>query len=293
MYRIQIKDMDLEQIAKSGQCFRIRKREEDNHIWAITASEDYVEAVKEGDSFLFSCSETEFNRKWWGYFDLQTDYSRLKKQVDPSDSYLKDAMNQGWGVRILRQDLWEMLITFLISQNNNISRITKSVEELCRHFGDTRTGTGIRKNDEGIFEEIKITYQTFPQPEQIAQAGISALAGLGLGYRDKYIYSMAETCSEKQGKEWLAMLAISDYKTAHAMLLKQYGIGKKVADCVCLFGLHHVGAFPVDTHVRQILETHYPSGFPLKEYDGYAGILQQYMFYYKLNKRIKKENIPL
>lgn len=293
MYRIQIKDMDLEQIAKSGQCFRIRKKQEDDQTWAIAASGDYVEAVKEEDSFLFSCSEAEFNHRWWGYFDLQTDYSLLKQQVDPSDVYLKDAMSQGWGVRILRQDLWEMLITFLISQNNNISRITKSVEELCRYFGVTRTGTGIRKNDKGIFEEIEMTYQTFPQPESIAKAGMPALAGLGLGYRDKYIYSMAETCSGKKGKEWLKRLAGSDYKNAHAMLLEQYGIGRKVADCVCLFGLHHVGAFPVDTHVRQILETHYPGGFPLKEYDGYAGILQQYMFYYKLNQKIKKENVSL
>ena len=83
---------------------------------------------------------------------------------------------------------------------------------------------------------------------------------------------------------WIEDLKKQDYENAHSMLTEQYGIGKKVADCVCLFGLHHIGAFPVDTHVKQILEQHYPQGFPLKKYQGYAGILQQYMFYYKVNK---------
>ena len=119
----------------------------------------------------------------------------------------------------------------------------------------------------------------------MAAGGLEGLAGLGLGYRDKYIWTMAEKCSGPDGAKWLDDLRAADYHTAHGMLTAEFGIGRKVADCVCLFGLHHVEAFPVDTHVKQIVNTYYPGGFPLERYRGYAGILQQYMFYYKLNDK--------
>ncbi|WP_077610027.1 DNA glycosylase [Clostridium sp. Marseille-P2415] len=284
MYRIQINDMDLEQIARSGQCFRIRRRDEKNKVWAVAAAGDYVEAVKETDGFLFSCEETEFNERWAGYFDLQTDYGNYKKHVSPEDTYLKEAVKWGWGVRILNQDLWEMIVTFLISQNNNITRITGSVEELCNRFGVKKKATGFFLSSDGDWKEEERGYHAFPEPEVIAGAGMEGLSGLGLGYRDKYILAIAEKCSGPEGKAWLEDLKKAEYEGAHSMLMEQYGIGRKVADCVCLFGLHHIGAFPVDTHVKQILELHYPQGFPLKRYQGYAGILQQYMFYYKVNK---------
>lgn len=284
MYRIQIKDMDFEQIARSGQCFRMEGREGENGVWSIAAAGEYVEAVKDGDNFLFSCGEREFNETWAGYLDLQTDYGRYKKHVDSEDAYLREAMEWGWGVRILHQDLWEMLVTFLISQNNNITRITGSVKELCKRFGDKRKGLGLTISPDGSWKETVRNYDAFPEPESLSLAGLKGLSGLGLGYRDKYILSIAEMCSGPEGKEWLLRLKEADYKCAHSILMEQYGIGRKVADCICLFGLHHVGAFPVDTHVKQILELHYPQGFPLERYQGYAGILQQYMFYYKINQ---------
>ncbi|SET57951.1 N-glycosylase/DNA lyase [Lacrimispora sphenoides] len=284
MYRIQIKDMDFEQIARSGQCFRMEGREGENGVWSIAAAGEYVEAVKDGDYFLFSCGEREFKETWAGYFDLQTDYGGYKKHVDSEDVYLREAMEWGWGVRILHQDLWEMLVTFLISQNNNITRITGSVKELCKRFGDKRKGMGLTMSPDGSLKETVRSYDAFPEPESLSLAGLKGLSGLGLGYRDKYILSIAEMCSGPEGKEWLLHLKEADYKSAHSILMEQYGIGRKVADCICLFGLHHVGAFPVDTHVKQILELHYPQGFPLERYQGYAGILQQYMFYYKINQ---------
>lgn len=291
MYRIQINDMDLEQIARSGQCFRIGKRQEHRDIFTIAAEENYVEAVKEGDSFLFSCSETDFHRIWAGYFDLQTDYGGYKNHVASDDAYLKEAMEWGWGVRILQQDLWEMIITFLISQNNNITRIRGSVEKLCSLLGEKRSGMGFAFLPDNSLIETERSYETFPRPEAIAEAGLLGLSSMGLGYRDKYILSMGEFCSGQEGKAWLENLKAAEYKAAHEMLKNQYGIGKKVADCICLFGLHHVGAFPVDTHVKQILERYYPQGFPLERYQGYAGILQQYMFYYKVNAVQSKKSI--
>lgn len=288
MYRIQINDMDLEQIARSGQCFRMKKRAEENRVWTVAAAGEYVEAVKEEDGFLFSCRETEFKEKWAGYFDLQTDYGGYKRNIASDDVYLKEAMKRGWGVRILNQDLWEMIVTFLISQNNNITRITGCVEGLCGKFGHKKNGTGFDLSSHGCWEETERSYYAFPEPERIAGAGMEGLSGLGLGYRDKYILSIAERCSGPEGRAWIEDLKEADYENAHSLLMEQYGIGRKVADCICLFGLHHIGAFPVDTHVKQILECHYPGGFPLERYQGYAGILQQYMFYYKVNKLAAK-----
>ena len=125
----------------------------------------------------------------------------------------------------------------------------------------------------------------FPSPEAVLEGGPDGFDGLGLGYRDKYIFRMAQRCTGQEGQEWLDLLQKSSYEDALALLLKEYGIGKKVADCICLFALHHVDAFPVDTHMKQILAAFYPEGFPFSRYEGYAGILQQYMFYYKLTQR--------
>ena len=130
MYETEIKNMDLDQLAKSGQCFRMRLAAETEHggIWSAAAGGRYVEVMQNGSHFLFSCEEDEFEGGWRTYFDMDTDYEAVKCSVDPEDEYLQAAMAFGGGVRILRQDLWEMIVTFLISQNNNIPRIRNSVD---------------------------------------------------------------------------------------------------------------------------------------------------------------------
>jgi N-glycosylase/DNA lyase len=284
MYEIEIKDMDMNQIAVSGQCFRIRRQPDCDAVWSVTANGEYVEAVQQGNRFLFSCNQEVFDNHWSLYFDLSRDYGQIKKEIDPEDAYLQEAVKAGWGVRILRQDLWEMIVTFLISQNNNITRITNSVEALAVKFGQKKNSRGLIRYDGENWQETDREFYTFPDPQQIAQGGMEALQGLGLGYRDKYILDMAQFCSSQEGRNWLTQLLDCDYEESHKRLMTRYGIGRKVADCICLFGLHHVGAFPVDTHVKQIVAAYYPGGFPLDQYPGIAGILQQYMFYYKLNK---------
>lgn len=266
MIEKQITDFSIEQIATSGQCFRIRKEEDGS--FSTVASGIYLRIIQNKEHVLFDCSETEFEEIWEPYFDLKTDYKKIKESVDKNDAYLTKAVNYGWGMRILNQDLWEIIITFLISQNNNIPRIRKSVAALCEKFGEKKRTT-----------ENKI-YYAFPESEKLASAGIDGLAGLGLGYRDKYIYKMA--CSVSDGSFSLEKLKKQDTDTAHKMLTEQYGIGNKVADCIALFALHHIDAFPIDTHVKKILAKHYPDGFPYEKYKGYAGILQQYMFFYDL-----------
>lgn len=302
MYEIEINDMDLAQLAVSGQCFRMRRQEMgweaecqdlecgaqmQNRIdcWSVTASNHYVEILQQGNHFTFSCGKEEFEQIWYPYFDMDTDYCAIKHSVDENDAHLQEAIRCGCGVRILRQDLWEMIVTFLISQNNNITRITGSVEALCQKFGAEKSGTGFEVDLEGGVREVFRPYYAFPDPKILAAAGLEGLSGLGLGYRDRYIAAIAKWCGTESGKLWLETLGTADYETALAMLMEQLGIGKKVAECVCLFGLHHVGAFPVDTHVKQIVKAYYPEGFPLERYSGYAGILQQYLFYYKINGR--------
>lgn len=266
MKKIQIKDMDLQQIALSGQCFRMNRIE--GNTYAVTAFGRYLEITQEGDFFTFSCTEEEFEYIWTEYFDLHMDYGKIKGLVDSNDTYLNEAIQFGWGVRILKQDLWEMIITFLISQNNNILRIKRSIELLCENLGKKEQ----TKN--------KTIYYTFPNAEDIASSGMEKLKTMGFGYRDKYLFHLAQEVV--QGNLNLEELKQADYETAHQILMKQYGIGKKVADCICLYGLYHIDAFPLDTHMKKILDKYYQSGFPYEHYKGYLGIVQQYLFYYDL-----------
>ena len=231
----------------------------------------------------FSCTEEEFSDFWSSYFDLDRDYEAIRRSVDPADAFLTSAIRCGYGIRILRQDLWETIISFLVSQNNNITRIRRSLEALCERYGVKISINAFSDGPDAFLAGGSV--HAFPSPEAVLEGGPDGLNGLGLGYRDKYIFRMAQRCAGPQGREWLDLLQKSSYEDALALLLKEYGIGKKVADCICLFALHHVDAFPIDTHMKQILAAFYPDGFPFSRYEGYAGILQQYMFYYKLTQR--------
>lgn len=261
-------DMDIRQIAASGQCFRMQERKEG--LFSLIAGERYLEIqCLEKGKFIFFCSNQEFQEFWYNYFDFGQDYGALKKKVDPKDVYLKNAVEFGWGIRILRQDLWEMMITFILSQQNNIPRIQRCVRLLCENYG--------RKKVNFRGEE----YFSFPSPNKLAEADLEGLKACNLGYRARYIQETALAVAEETVS--LEALKKMTYEDARKELMKLCGIGKKVADCICLFALHHVEAFPIDTHIAQILAAHYPDGFPFLQYPGFAGILQQYMFYYDLH----------
>ena len=125
-----IRDFDLEQISRSGQCFRMERIS--GNTWRLIAFGRYLEAGQQGEQVEFSCSEEEFENVWQNYFDLDTDYQKVKQAIDREDEYLCRAARLGGGIRILRQELWEMIVTFIISQRNNIPRIKKCVETICR-----------------------------------------------------------------------------------------------------------------------------------------------------------------
>lgn len=272
MITIQNDNLSLAQICQSGQCFRMTNHSDSKcSRYHLVAFGKYLEMIQKGNSISFDCTQEEYDTIWKDYFDLETDYAAIIASVDTSDAYLSAAAAYGKGIRILRQDLWEMLISFLISQNNNIGRIQSSVRKLCNQYGEKRIAAN------------GILYFCFPTPEALASASLEDLNACGLGYRSKYICQTADSVC--RGDIDLSKLRAMDYGAAKRELLKIYGVGAKVADCICLFALHQTDAFPQDTHISKVMAAQYPDGFPFARYGKNSGILQQYLFYYDLNKK--------
>lgn len=266
MIKRTISNFSLEQIARSGQCFRMNQREEG--VFEILAGSRWLEARQSGEVCEFLCTEEEFSGFWEDYFDLKQDYGEYLSRIDEKDGYLSGAGRLAGGVRILRQEPWEMIVSFLISQQNNIVRIRRCIENLCSAYGKPM------QNGRGE------TYFAFPKPEALAGLDEDALKACNLGYRSRYVVRAAKRVAE--GSFDLEAVAALSYKEAKEELLTLFGVGVKVADCICLFGLHHLEAFPVDTHINQALEKHYGQGFPMEKYEGIQGVIQQYIFYREL-----------
>jgi len=266
MIKLKIKNYDLAQICQSGQCFRMK--EKSDRLYSVIAGRHYLEMEQQGEECIFYCDGTEFYDFWEEYFDLKGDYAGYKEKIAPDDAYLKNAVEFGSGIRILRQDLWEMIVSFLISQQNNIARIRRCIENICESYGEKLV------NGHG---EI---FYAFPMPEVLAELEEDALMECNLGYRSKYVVRTAKSIIA--GEIDLETVSKLPYREAREELMKLFGVGQKVADCICLFALHKLEAFPVDTHIDQALQAHYKCGFPMERYRGFQGVLQQYIFYYEL-----------
>ncbi len=262
----EIDNFNIEQICNSGQCFRMEKT--GGGTFSVIARDKYLEITQRGRQCIFHCNEDIFEEFWKDYFDLDTDYGAYIESINPNDDYLIKAAELGYGIRILHQDLWEMIVSFLISQQNNIVRIRRCISNICREYGEKMT------DDKGNI------YDAFPEPEAFAGLGEDALKECNLGYRSKYVVRTAR--SILSGEIDLEEVGRLPYREAKEELLKLFGVGEKVADCICLFALHYLEAFPVDTHINQALKAHYRRGFPMRRYKGYQGVLQQYIFYYEL-----------
>ena len=267
---ITINNLDLSQIADSGQCFRWNRAEDGSYD--VIAFDRYLNIRQDGNRFTLSCNEQEWNDIWSSYLDIGTDYEGIGRSIELSgDEYLKRAYAYGSGIRILRQELWETLISFIISQNNNIKRIRGSIEAICN-----KAALPVINN---ASDGGRVRYR-FPKPGELDREFFDDKI-LGLGYRDQYLadmYGYAAINPDFPGR----LMEMSN-EEAFSELKSFRGIGAKVANCVCLFGLHHIDAFPIDTHIKQILNMYYPEGFDFERYKGYAGIVQQYMFNYKVN----------
>ena len=268
MVQQQVANLSFAQICRSGQCFRMREYRKG--VFEVIAGSRRLVVSQDGEWCRFDCEQEEFDNFWRDYFDLDTDYSQYLERINPRDIYLVQAAEVGWGIRILHQDLWEMIVTFLISQQNNITRIRRCVENICEKYGQ-------RCQDEN-----GIVYYGFPEPQALAELDENALMECNLGYRSKYVVRTAKMIAS--GEFDLEAVKHMSYSKAKPCLMTLFGVGEKVADCICLFSLHPLQSFPVDTHIRQALDAHYKRGFPNRRYRGIQGVMQQYIFYYELGK---------
>ena len=283
MIKVTAADLSIRQISESGQCFRLKQISEERY--GLVAFGRYLEIEQRGEELLFSCTQEEYDAIWRQYFDMENDYGLYKNAVQAEDTYLLDAVSFGSGIRILRQDAWEMLISFIISQQNNITRIRKCIETICERYGEKiapEDAGHIDNSSDSVNPDRTAAYYTFPDVQALARVSEEELRACNLGYRSRYIVETSN--SILSGAVDLELIKKMSYKQAREALTKLCGVGEKVADCICLFGLHHMDAFPVDTHIRRAMDEHYPAGFPFDRYGGYAGVMQQYIFYYDLKK---------
>lgn len=269
-------------IIESGQVFRMFKDADGYHAYsgnkAIAFRPMHTSDGK--DWWEFQCSKEDWVSFWSDYFDLTTDYARFNRIIEHSnDEFLKNALNSASGMRILHQDLWETIITFIISQQNNIPKIKKTVEKLCFNYGNILSyPCGFNKTK---------TFYTFPTAEKIANLRLEELQdGSYLGYRAKYILELARAV--QKGRVDLTEIVSLNYTDALRELQTIKGIGPKVANCITLYGLHHMESYPVDVWMKRIIEEDY-SEYTEKEYlkyinghyRGFQGYVQQLQFFYK------------
>ncbi len=260
----------LTQTFSCGQCFRWEETAPET--WRGAAFGRAVTLALHNGILYADCSPEEFNRVWRPYLDLDRDYTAIRRivSIDPATA---EAVNYGAGIRILRQEPWETLCSFLLSQCNNIPRIRGIIARLCRAWG----------------EPIRGEIRAFPTAERMASLSPDELSAVSrCGYRAPYLIAAAKQVAEGD----LDLCALRNENTADAKrkLLTLPGVGEKVADCVLLFGLQKTDAFPVDVWMRRAVNTLYGRNFdPAAAFGPYAGIAQQYLFYYAQSGRLKSD----
>lgn len=278
MVTAKIDFLDLLKVADSGQAFRIRVID-DVHV-ELVAFGRYLQIADLGkDTFAFSCDEKEFEDIWKPYLDLGRDYGKIVKSIDKNDEYLIAAAKFGKGIRILKQDIFETTISYIISQRRSIPSITTSVERISKLCGKKIKAP---KLESPFVAPLEKEYYAFPTPEELNKLPYKDLENTGVGYRAPYIARAAEEfCSGKLDPD--ALSSLSDdalYKALTAM----YGVGTKVANCVMLFAFARTGRFPVDVWIQRIEDRYYNGHFDCTPYPDTAGIMQQFMFYYERRK---------
>ena len=248
-------DFNLDETLDCGQAFRWVRTDERTYSGYYV--DRYLEITDIGNNtfILKNTSEDDFLNIWADYFDLQTDYDYLKKKFS-QDKILSQACSFAGGIRLLRQDTWETLCSFIISQNNNIPRIKGIITRLCEK------------------------YNGFPTADMLACETVESLGFLRSGFRAKYILDAANKVAD--GVVDLDQLKHAELGQARNSLMSIKGVGPKVADCVLLFGMYRTEAFPVDVWIKRVMKCFFPDGMPECAY-GYEGIAQQYLFHYARN----------
>lgn len=259
-YRIPKPDVfDLSLCLDCGQAFRW---EQCGSAFTGVAFGKFLKIEeKNGELIFYNTSEEDFEKIWNPYFDLDTDYGKIVGAYDEEN--LVKAVTKYRGIRILRQEPWEALCSFIISQNNNIPRIKGIISRLCESFGE--------ETDGGF---------TFPSAEKLADLTPEDLSPLRSGFRAKYIIDAAQKVAS--GTVNFKKIEENPIEFGREELMKIKGVGAKVAECTLLYGFHKLTAFPVDVWVKRIMAEMYPNGLP-ECMKGTEGVAQQYLFHYRRN----------
>ena len=275
-----VKSFELRDIFECGQCFRWNKQEDGSYTGIF--KNNVLNVKKNKDEIIFEgICENEIQQTVENYFDLNRNYEKIKEQLSKIDQNMKKSIEYGNGIRILNQDLWETIISFIISANNNIPRIKGIIERLSEKYGD-----------EIKYKENK--YYTFPTPEQLKNVTVEEYRKLGLGFRDIRLYETTKMILNKQ-------VDIENMKNnpntieVREELLKLSGVGPKVADCILLFSdLKRFEVFPIDVWVRRVMNDLYIKNedetkvnkkqiekIANEKFGDLAGLAQQYLFYWR------------
>jgi len=263
------KNFSLKDTFDCGQCFRFN-REENGSFSGIAFGKPVVFHEEKGRIIIENLTKEEFEEKWIDFLDLNRDYDEIKKSL-VHDEVIKKAIEFGTGIRILKQEFFECVISFIISQQNNIPKIKKAVEGFARLFGEKKEYNGKE-------------YYAFPTLEKVKNITTDDLKELKIGYRDSYIIDAIKKLSDEEIS--YEMLSEMSYEDAKKTLLTVRGIGNKVADCILLFSLLKFEAFPVDTWIKKAMQSLYNLNekeiydFSCINFGKYSGFAQQYIFYY-------------
>ena len=275
-----IKSFNLEHIFECGQCFRWNKNEDGSYTGVVKKNVINIKMIGK-DVYVESYGADDLKELFDYYFDMDRDYETIKNELQKIDSNMRRSILYGEGIRLLNQDLWETIISFIISANNNIPRIKGIIERISKRFGDKIEWNGIQ-------------YYTFPTPEQLEKASVQDLRNLGLGFRDVRVFETTKIVLNKE----IDLDKLHDEKNTQVVgeeLLKLPGVGPKVADCILLFStLKRLDVFPIDVWVRRVMNELYIHNedenkvdkklvlsMANEKFGNLQGIAQQYLFYWK------------
>lgn len=256
-----IRCLDLDLTLDCGQAFRWEKQEDGS--WSGVVKGVFLNISKTDNTILLKNTTKEnFENIWLDYFDFNKNYVKICDTLK-QDSLLAPTVDEYYGIRILNQDSWEALCSFVISQQNNIKRIKGIISRLCKTYGD----------------EVRSGFYSFPSAEKLSSLTVADFEELGMGYRAKYLEKLSKDVAG--GKIDLEKIKTLTLDEARKELLNIYGVGIKVANCALLFGFGFYDAFPVDVWMKRVME-YYPDGLP-ECFDGIGGIAQQYLFHWARN----------
>lgn len=271
-----VQNFNLRDIFECGQCFRWNETDDNTYIGIAFGKVIEVKVI-EKDLYIYNATKEEVENIWIDYFDLTRDYGIIKEELS-KDPLLAEAIEFGKGIRLLKQDPFELIISFIISANNRIPMIKRAIDKISQRWGEK-------------IEYKGNTYYTFPTIDRLRSATEEELKDCGVGFRGKYIKSTVETLNNDMINEML--LANDDQ--CHKLLQKLSGIGPKVADCIMLFSMEKYSAFPVDVWVKRAMQHFYLAPdvslpkireFARDKFGKYAGFAQQYLFYYARENKI-------